>query len=76
MQLKTKNATFAPKATRIKICVIIQISPNPFWDLEIFLFARERKLERPLRKHAGGMFLGRGRVPQIPDASGTDVDGI
>ena len=25
MQLKTKNATFAPKATRIKICVIIQI---------------------------------------------------
>ena len=23
MQLKTKNATFAPKATRIKICVII-----------------------------------------------------
>ena len=23
MQLKTKNATFAPKATRIKICAII-----------------------------------------------------
>ena len=33
-------------------------------------------LERPLRKHAGGMFLGRGRVPQNPDASGTDVDGF
>ena len=33
-------------------------------------------LERPLRKHAGGMFLGRGRVPQISDASGTDVDEI
>jgi len=33
-------------------------------------------LERPLRKHAGGMFLGRGRVPRIPDASLGDVDGI
>ena len=33
-------------------------------------------LERPLRKHAGGMFLGRRRVPQISDASGTDVDEI
>ena len=33
-------------------------------------------LERPLRKHAGGMFLDRGRVPQISDASGTDVDEI
>ena len=38
-----------------------QISPNPFWDLEIFLFARERGLERPLRKHAGGMFLATDR---------------
>ena len=26
-------------------------------------------LERPLRKHAGGMFLGRGRVLGSPDAS-------
>ena len=34
-----------------------QISPNPIWDLEIFLFAREMGLERPLRKHAGGMFF-------------------
>jgi hypothetical protein len=25
-------------------------------------------LERPLRKHAGGMFLGRGRVPWSEDA--------
>ena len=24
--------------------------------------------ERPLRKHAGGMFLGRGRIPFFPDA--------
>ena len=32
--------------------------------------------ERLLRKHAGGMFLGSGRVPRISDASGTDVDGI
>ena len=32
--------------------------------------------ERPLRKHAGGIFLGRGRVLPISDASGTDVDGI
>ena len=32
-------------------------------------------LERPLRKHAGGMFLGRGRVLWFPDTSGTDVDG-
>jgi len=36
----------------------------------------ELGLERPLRKHAGGMFLGRGRVPQISDASDTDVDEI
>ena len=42
----------------------------------LFGFAREMGLERPLRKHAGGMFLGRGRVPQNPDASGTDVDGF
>ena len=33
-------------------------------------------LERPLRKHAGGMFLGRGRVPQISDAFQRNVDGI
>jgi len=33
-------------------------------------------LERPLIKHAGGMFLGRGRVLQISDASGMDVDEI
>ena len=31
-------------------------------------------LERPLRKRAGGTFLGRGRVPALSDASGTDVD--
>ena len=31
--------------------------------------------ERPLRKHASGMFLGRGRVLWFPDTSGTDVDG-
>ena len=43
---------------------------------DIFVCAREGTRERPLRKHASGMFLGRGRVPQIPDASGTDVDGI
>jgi hypothetical protein len=30
-------------------------------------------LERPLRKHAGGMFLGRGRVHAQLTASGTDV---
>ena len=53
-----------------------QISPNSFWDSEIFLFGRELGLERPFRKHASDMFLGRGRVLQISDASGTDVDGI
>ena len=31
--------------------------------------------ERPLKKHAGGMFLGRGRFPWLPDASHRDVDG-
>ena len=31
-------------------------------------------LERPLRKHAGGMFLGRGRVLPLLDASRRDVD--
>ena len=30
---------------------------------------------KAVKKHAGGMFLGRGRVPGLPDASGTDVDG-
>lgn len=34
----------------------------------------EMGLERLLRKHAGGMLLGRGRVPQISDASSMDVD--
>ena len=34
----------------------------------------ELGLERPLRKRAGGTFLGRGRVSQIQDASGMDVD--
>ena len=27
-----------------------------------------------VKKHAGGMFLARGRVRRYPDASGTDVD--
>ena len=39
-------------------------------------FAAQMGLERPLRKHAGGMFLGRGRVPQSSDASRRDVDEI
>ena len=30
--------------------------------------------ERPLRKHAGGMFLGRGRILWFLDASLADVD--
>jgi len=33
-------------------------------------------LERALRKHAGGMFLARGRVLSMQDASGMDVDCI
>ena len=32
-------------------------------------------IERPFKKHAGGMFLGRGRFPWLPDASCKDVDG-
>ena len=40
------------------------------------LFFGKMGLERPLRKHAGGMFLGRGRVLQTQDASGTDVDWV
>ena len=31
--------------------------------------------ERPLRKHAGGMFLGRGRILCFPDAPQAGVDG-
>ena len=31
-------------------------------------------LERPLRKHAGGMFLGRGRVHKAADAFQRNVD--
>ena len=40
------------------------------------IFCAEMGLERPLRKRAGGTFLGRGRVPQNPDATGTVVDGL
>ena len=40
------------------------------------LFWYQKGLEKPLKKRAGGTFLGRGRVPQISDASGTDVDEI
>ena len=29
--------------------------------------------ERPLRKHAGGMFLGRGRIHRFRNAPGTGV---
>ncbi len=39
-------------------------------------FFAEMGLERPSIKHASGMFLGRGRVPQISDASHWDVDEI
>ena len=49
-------------------------NPNALMGVRILLCRME--LERPLRKRAGGMFLGRGRVSQIPDASGTDVDGL
>ena len=41
-----------------------------------FGFTREMGLERPLRKRAGGTFLGRGRVRSIPDTSRRDADGI
>jgi hypothetical protein len=34
---------------------------------DVLLFCRTG-IERPLRKHAGGMFLGRGRFPLLPDA--------
>ena len=30
--------------------------------------------ERPLRKHAGGMFLGRGRIPRFRDTAGTAAE--
>ena len=29
---------------------------------------------KAVKKQSGGLFLGRGRVPQLSDASGTDVD--
>ena len=38
-------------------------------------FNAQMGLERPLRKCAGGTFLGRGRVLPFPDASRRDVDG-
>ena len=37
-------------------------------------FNRSTGFERPLRKHAGGMFLGRGRIPLHSGAPGTGVD--
>ena len=45
---------------------------DPFGSAQFLLL--KVGLERPLRKHASGMFSGRGRVPQIQDASDTDVD--
>ena len=54
------------KNTRTKIWA------DPFGSAHIFLLGIG--LERPLRKHAGGMFLGRGRVPPYHDASGTGMD--
>jgi len=51
-----------------------KISATPYGVADIFML--EMGLERPLRKHAGGMFLGRGRVPRISDASSMDVDEI
>ena len=51
--------------------VYAKIWADPFGSAHIFI--AQIGLERPLRKHAGGMFLGRGRVPQNQDASGTDV---
>ena len=39
-----------------------------------FIFCRTG-IERPLRKCAGGTFLGRGRFPWLSDASRRDVDG-
>ena len=49
---------------------------NPDTHSGIWIFYCLMGLERPLRKYAGGIFLGRGRVLPISDASGTDVDGI
>ena len=40
----------------------------------LFLMGWIMGLERPLKKQSGGLFLGRGRVPQLSDASGSDVD--
>ena len=37
------------------------------------LFFGKMGLERPLRKHASGMFLGRGRVHEGTTAGGTPV---
>ena len=41
-----------------------------------FLVISEDGTRKAVKKHAGGMFLGRGRVPQISDASTLDVDEI
>ena len=51
-----------------------KISATPYGVADIFML--EMGLERPLNTRAGGTFLGRGRVPQHPDASGTAVDGF
>ena len=42
----------------------------------VFLFGMvftQKGFERPLRKHAGGMFLGRGRIHGLMNAPGTGV---
>ena len=41
----------------------------------ILVFYMIMGFERPLRKHAGGMFLGRGRIHGYPNASHRDVGG-
>ena len=53
---------------------ILKIPVTPYGVTGIFY--AQMGLERPLRKHAGGMFSGRGRVLQIQDAFGTNVDGF
>ena len=62
-----------PFETVSKLSYEAKQNPHPYgWG---FLFGEDWiGLERALRKHAGGMFLARGRVLWALDASGRDVD--
>ena len=61
--------TLCPPGTMATNPIIHPIERNLILSDEV-LFYMKMGFERPLRKHAGGIFLGRRRIPAPADASG------